>query len=76
MTQSVPAGYAALTPFIRRPFDWWVAEVKHAVLPTLFFFAGFNLILWTKRLILEEHGVEFSGFMTATLAPCWSARQC
>jgi hypothetical protein len=33
-----------------------------------FFFVGFNLILWTKRLILEEHGVEFSGFLTATLA--------
>ena len=36
--------------------------------PTIFFFVGFNLILWTKRLILEEHGVEFSGFLTATLA--------
>ena len=33
-----------------------------------FFFIGFNLILWTKRRILEEHGVEFSGLLTATLA--------
>ena len=32
------------------------------------FFLGFNLILWTKRLILEEHGVRFNGFLTATLA--------
>ena len=36
--------------------------------PTIFFFIGFNLILWTKSLILAEHGVEFSGFFTATLA--------
>jgi hypothetical protein len=36
--------------------------------PTIFFFVGFNLILWTKRLILEEQGIEFSGFFTATVA--------
>ena len=36
--------------------------------PTIFFFVGFNLILWTKRLVLEEHGIDFSGFFTATLA--------
>ena len=48
--------------------DWWLAQVKHVLPPTMFFFVGFNLILWTKRLILEEHGVEFSGFLTATLA--------
>jgi hypothetical protein len=35
--------------------------VKHALQPTIFF-VGFNLTLWTKRPILEEHGVEFSGF--------------
>ena len=55
-------------PFLRRAFDWWLAQVKHVVPPTIFFFVGFNLILWTKRLILEEHGVEFGGFLTATLA--------
>ena len=30
--------------------------------------SGFNLILWTKRLILQEHGIEFSGFFTAIVA--------
>jgi hypothetical protein len=55
-------------PFPRRAFDWWLAQVKHALPPTIFFFVGFNLILWTKRLILEEHGVEFRGLFTATLA--------
>jgi hypothetical protein len=54
-------------PFLRRAFDWWREQVKHALPPTFFFFVGFNLILWTKRLILEEHGVEFSGFFTATV---------
>ncbi len=59
---------SAQTPFLRRAFDWWLAQVKHALPPTIFFFVGFNLILWTKRLILEEHGVEFSGLFTATVA--------
>src|SRR3954452_583983 len=54
--------------FLRHALDWWLAQVKHVLPPTMFFFVGFNLILWTKRLILEEHGVEFSGFLTATLA--------
>ena len=56
------------TPFLRRAITWWLAQVRHALPPTIFFFVGFNLILWTKRLILEEHGVEFGGFLTATLA--------
>ena len=40
--------------------------MKHVLPPTIFFFVGFNLIVWTKRLILEEQGIEFSGFFTAT----------
>src|SRR6476646_7381804 len=67
MSQPALAG-SAPAPFLRRAFDWWIAQVKHALPPTIFFFLGFNLILWTKRLILEEHGVEFSGLLTATLA--------
>src|SRR5215471_13366391 len=61
---------AASTPttLLQRVVTWWLAQVKHALPPTIFFFVGFNLILWTKRLILQEHGVEFSGFFTATVA--------
>ena len=55
-------------PLLRRAITWWLAQVRHALPPTIFFFVGFNLILWTKRLILEEHGVVFGGFLTATLA--------
>ena len=53
---------------LRRAVTWWLTQVKHALPPTIFFFIGFNLILWTKRLILQEHGVEFSGFFTAIVA--------
>jgi len=60
--------FPAPPPFRRRAFDWWLAQVKHALPPTIFFFVGFNLILLTKRLILREHDIEFSGFFTATLA--------
>ena len=48
--------------------NWGLAQVSHALPPTIFFFVGFNLILWTKRLILQEHGIEFSGFFTALVA--------
>lgn len=61
---------AASTPttLLQRVVTWWLAQVKHALPPTTFFFVGFNLILWTKRLILQEHGIEFSGFFTAIVA--------
>ena len=52
----------------RRLLAWWAAQIKHVLPPTIFFFVGFNLILWTKHLILKEHGIEFSGFLTATFA--------
>jgi hypothetical protein len=46
------------TPLLRRVVTWWLAQVKYAFPPTVFFFVGFNLILWTKRLILQEHGAS------------------
>jgi len=36
--------------------------------PTLFFFVGFNLILFTKRLILAQYLIQFAGFFVATVA--------
>jgi hypothetical protein len=58
----------APAPFLHRAFDWSLEQVKHVLPPTIFFFVGFNLILLTKRLILQEQGIEFSGFFTATVA--------
>src|SRR5216683_7208865 len=52
-------------PFLRRAFDWWIAQVKHALPPTIFFFVGFNLILWTKRLILEAVPMPISSHVRA-----------
>jgi hypothetical protein len=59
---------STLTALLRRAVTWWLAQVKHALPPTIFFLVGFNLILWTKRLILQEHGIEFSGLLTALVA--------
>ena len=59
---------STLTSLLHRAFSWWLAQLNHVLAPTVFFFLGFNLILWTKRLILQEHGVRFNGFLTATLA--------
>jgi hypothetical protein len=59
---------SARATFVHRAVYWWFAQVKHVVPPTIFFFVGFNLILWTKHLILREYGIDFSGLVTATLA--------
>jgi hypothetical protein len=64
-----PASAASMpTLSLRQAFDWWLTQVRHVFPPTIFFFAGFNLILWTKHLILREHDIDFSGFVVATLA--------
>jgi hypothetical protein len=64
-----PAWAASMpTLSLRRAFGWWLAQVRHMLPPTIFFFVGFNLILWTKHLILREHDIDFSGFVVATLA--------
>ena len=41
-------------------------EVREILPPTLFFFVGFNLILLTKRLILEQYLIQYAGFLVAT----------
>jgi hypothetical protein len=47
---------------LRRAFDWWLAQVKHVLPPTIFFFVGFNLILFTRWMTLQEHGIPFTNF--------------
>ena len=51
-----------------RAFRWWLAQVRHALPAVIFFFCGFNLIGWTKQMILQEHGIAFSAFILATVA--------
>jgi len=67
MTSSVPAGAAAPTPFWRRAFDWWLVQVKHVLPPTIFFFFGFNLILFTRWMTLQEVGIPITNFFAASL---------
>ena len=42
-------------------------ELLEIVPPTIFFFVAFNVLTYTKKLMLEEYGIEFSGFITATV---------
>ena len=62
----VPTG-GPKRPFWRRALAGCVREMKHVLPPTIFFFIGFNLMLWTKRMILQEQHIEFSGFIVATM---------
>ena len=55
-------------PFYLRLFHWWLAQVRHTLPAVIFFFIGFNLILWTQQMVLMQHGIPFSGFAAATLA--------
>src|SRR5690242_1638312 len=43
-------------------------EFRQVLPPTIFFFVGFNLILFTKRLILQDYLIQFTGFFIATTA--------
>jgi hypothetical protein len=40
--------------------------VRAVIPPTLFFFVGFNLILFTKRLFLADYLIAYTGFLVAT----------
>jgi len=41
-------------------------EFEEVLPPTIFFFFGFNIILFTKRLLLADYLIEFTGFFIAT----------
>ena len=41
-------------------------EFREVIPPTLFFFVGFNLIVLTKRLFLEQYLIQYAGFAIAT----------
>ena len=68
MTTPSIAAAGARVPLWRRAFDWWLAQVKHVLPPTIFFLIGFNLILFTRWMTLEEHGIPFTNFFAASLA--------
>ena len=50
----------------RGVFSFLRHEFLAVVPPTLFFFVGFNLILFTKRLFVAEYLIQYAGFLIAT----------
>jgi hypothetical protein len=46
--------------------DVIVHEFKEVIPPTLFFFVGFNVVLFTKRLILADYLIAYAGFLVAS----------
>ena len=44
-------------------------ELLEVVPPAIFFFVAFNVITFTKGLMLEQYGIKFSGFIAS-----WSIR--
>jgi len=43
-------------------------EAREALPPTIFFFVGFNFVVFTTNLLLAEYAVAVSSFMLATVA--------
>ncbi|MGA8572192.1 MAG: hypothetical protein ACLP7A_16070 [Desulfobaccales bacterium] len=45
--------------------------IKHELVeilpPTVFFFIAFNIIIISKKLMLEQYGIKFSGFVNAAV---------
>jgi hypothetical protein len=41
-------------------------EFREVVPPTIFFFVGFNLVLFTKQLFLQQYLIAYTGFFIAT----------
>ncbi len=42
-------------------------ETLEVAFPAIFFFVAFNVIVFTKKLMLEQYGISFSGFVNATV---------
>src|SRR5262249_36549047 len=58
----MPAGFA------RRIGTRLLHEAREALPPTIFFFVGFNFIVFTTNLLVAQYLVAVSNFMLATVA--------
>lgn len=64
-----PAGERAAEaprPLSRRIGAHILEEIHHILPATIYFFLGFNLVLLTKNLMLEQYLIQFSGFFIAS----------
>ena len=59
----------------RRARVWFAQELREILPPTIFFFAGFNLIVLTTNLILADHLAAFGNFhaLYGRGARCWKS---
>jgi hypothetical protein len=64
-TQAIDAGKPGRLARVGRVL---LHEFRQVLPPTIFFFIGFNLILFTKHLILADYLIQFSGFFIATVS--------
>src|SRR5271166_462688 len=61
------ASTAPLQKIVESPIPAFIIREIREVLPAMVFFAiGFNLIVLTTQLILDDYGAQFAGFMVAT----------
>ena len=58
--------HRARRPLSRRVSAHILEEIRHILPATIYFFLGFNLVLLTKQLMLEQYLIQFSGFFIAT----------
>ena len=58
----------ALTVQLRKLLAFVIKEFLEALPAIVFFAVGFNLIVLTTQLILDDYGAQFAGFMVATTA--------
>ena len=65
----MPADNAQLRKILRSPIPAFIIREITEALPAIVFFAvGFNLIVLTTQLILDDYEAQFAGFMVATAA--------
>src|SRR5271165_2377612 len=61
------ASTAPLQKIVESPIPAFIIREIREALPAMVFFAiGFNLIVLTTQLILDDYGAQFAGFMVAT----------
>jgi hypothetical protein len=63
---SAPEARSARRSLGHRVGAKFLEEFRHILPPTIYFFLGFNLVLLTKRLMLEQYLIQFTGFFIAT----------
>ena len=63
---SAPGAHSARRSLGHRVGAKFLEEFRLILPPTIYFFLGFNLVLLTKRLMLEQYLIQFTGFFIAT----------